>query len=834
MKLYRPRDLSKSDFFEITVKITRMLQNYFKIAWRNLLKYKFYSTINIFGLGIGFTAFIFILLYIQDELSFDQYHKYASQIIRVDFHAKLGENEVLTANNVVPAGPTFAQELPEVSNFFRFRNRGSYLINYQNDTYKEENITFADSTFFQFFSIPLIEGSIENALKAPNSIVMTEKMAKKYFGVDEAIGKTVKLDNRADYKVTGVMKDMPTNTHFNYDFLLSMSTLEESKDMTNWGSTNFTTYLLLKENTDLVSLEGKLQRIFKQNFETVLRDFVGTTWDEFMAGGNYAKMVIMPLTDIHLHSDKTEETAANGDIRYLYIFGIIGLFILLIASINFVNLSTARSVNRAKEVGVRKVVGALRNHLVKQFLSESTLIASLSVLLSFGLVHTMLPYFNEVTAKSFTFANFYQPTFILTIVGMAVGVGLLSGIYPAVYLSAFQPIKVLKGSLVGQKNKSLFRNTLVVFQFFITTLLIVGTIVVFQQLQYMQNKKLGYNKEQVLVINDAYALDKNVKAFKNKALENPTVQSVTVSGFLPVPSYRNTNSIFKGKTPSQENAILVNNWTVDHDYPKTMGLEIISGRDFDVNKSTDSSAIIINEALAKQLGYDNPVGEFLSNHNYDENNQVTGTEVYPIIGVMRNFHFESLRDAIAPLALFIGNSRGAISMRLNTKDMAAFIQQVEEDWKTMAPGQPFSYQFLDERFAKMFETEQQLGKIVSIFSFLAIFIACIGLLGLATFIAQQRTKEIGIRKVLGANIPNLVYLLCKDFGKLIVIAFLLAAPLSWYFMNQWLADFAYATSINIWVFLFAGFLILLMAVLSVIYQAAKVATVNPVETLKWE
>ena len=811
-----------------------MLQNYFKIAWRNLRKYKFYSTINVFGLGIGIAAFLFILLYIQDELSYDRYHEHASQIIRVDFHAKLGENEVITAENVPPAGPVFTQEFPEVDAFFRFRDRGSYLINYENDTYKEENIIFADSTFFQFFSIPLLKGNPRTVLTQPNAIVLTQTMAKKYFGIQEAVGKTLKLDNRADYKVTGIMADMPTNTHFNYDFLLSMNTLEESKDMQNWGSSNFKTYLLVKENTDLTSLEQKIQATFKKNFETVLRDFVGTSWEEFMAGGNYAKMEIMPLTDIHLHSDKQGEAAANGDIRYLYIFGIIGFFILLIASINFVNLSTARSVNRAKEVGVRKVVGALRGHLVKQFLSESTLIAFLSLLLAYGVLHTLLPAFNEITAKTFTYANFYQPTFLLTIISIAVAVGLLSGLYPAFYLSAFQPIKVLKGSLIGQKNKSLFRNTLVVFQFFITTLLIVGTIVIFQQLQFMQDKKLGYNKEQVLVINDAYALDKNVQAFKNKLLDNPMVQAATVSGFLPVPSSRNSSSFFKSKTPSQENAILIANWTVDHDYTKTMGLEVLEGRDFDINRSTDSSAIIINEALAKQLGYENPVGEFMSGYIFDDNNQIIGTDIYPIIGVIRNFHFESLRNSITPLALFIGSSRGALSIRLQTENMTPFIQQLETDWKAMAPGQPLSYQFLDERFARMFETEQQLGKIASIFSFLAIFIACIGLLGLATFIAQQRTKEIGIRKVLGADISNLVYLLCKDFAKLIFIAFLLAAPLAWYFMNQWLADFAYATAINGWVFLLAGLLILLMAILSVLYQATRVALVNPVDTLKWE
>ncbi len=811
-----------------------MLQNYFKIAWRNLRKHKFYAAINIFGLGIGIASFLFILLYIQDELSYDQYHERASQIVRVDFHAKLGENEVITAENVPPAGPVFTQEFPEVDAFFRFRNQGSYLINYQNNTYKEEDIIFADSTFFDFFSIPLLAGNKKQVLVQPNSIVLTETMAKKYFGIKDALGKTLKLDNKTDFKVTGIMADIPTNTHFKYDFLLSMSTLDESRDLQNWGSSNFKTYLLLKEGTDLTSLNTKIQQTFKKNFESVLRDFVGTTWEEFMAGGNYAKMAIMPLQDIHLHSAKMAEASANGDIRYIYIFGIIGLFILLIASINFVNLSTARSVNRAKEVGVRKVVGALRNHLVNQFLSESILIAFFALLVAFGLLHASTPYFNELAGKEIALANFYTPHFLTTALGIGLAIGLLSGIYPAFYLSAFQPIKVLKGRLIGQKNKSFFRNTLVVFQFFITTLLIVGTLVIFQQLQYMQNKKLGYNKDKVLVVNDAYALDKNVQAFKQRLLDNPSVKSASVSGFLPVPSNRNSSAYFKGRTPSQENTVLIGNWRVDFDYVKTMGLEILQGRDFDRKMATDSSGIIINEALAKQLGYENPVGEFMSGYAFGEGNAIEGTEVYPIIGVIRNFHFESLREAITPLALFIGNSRGALSIRLQTTDMQGFIQQLETDWKEMAPGQPLSYQFLDERFARTFETEQQLGQIAGIFAFLAIFIACIGLLGLATFIAQQRTKEIGIRKVLGADISNLVYLLCKDFAKLILIAFVLAAPIGWYFMNQWLADFAYSTSIGMGVFLVAGVLILLMAVLSVFYQATRVALVNPVETLKWE
>jgi len=814
----------------IITKRHHMLTNYFKIALRNLLKHKFYSLLNILGLSIGIASFLFILLYTQEELSYDKYHDRADDIVRIDFHARLGENEFVSANNSAPLGPTLAREYPEVESYCRFRDRGSYLIKYGDKHYKEEDIIYADSTFFKFFNIPLLQGDRNLALTEPNSIVISERMAKKYFGEEDPLGKSVILDNDQSTMVTGVMSEIPSNTHFHYDFLVSLSSMDQSREE-NWGSNNFNTYALLNPGVDLEEFEKKIQITFRKGFEPVLVSYVGTTWDEFMAAGNYALYDVTKLTDIHLYSDKSEELAANGDSRYIYIFGLIGLFILLIAGINFVNLTTARSMNRAKEVGVRKVVGAEKANLIKQFLSESTIISFVALIFSFGFIYLALPGFNDLSAKEFKIADFSSSFFIASALGIAALTGLLSGIYPAIYLSSFKPVKVLKGALIGNKNKSLFRNALVVFQFFITTLLIIGTVVVFQQLNYMQNKKLGYDKEQVLVLNDVYALGDQTQAFKERIKNHPSVKHTSISGFLPVASSRNTSSYFKGKNPSQENAILISNWRVDFDYVKTMGMEIVKGRDFDANLATDSMGLVINEELARQLGYDDPIGEYMSGYT---GNEATDMEFYQIIGVIKNFHFSSLRDNIDPLALFIGRSRGAMSMRLETADIASFTKDLQSTWNEMAPGQPFAYQFLDERFSRMFESEQHLAKIVSVFSFLAIFIACMGLLGLATFIAQQRTKEIGIRKVLGASIPNLVFLLCKDFGALILIAFMLAAPIAWYVMKGWLADFAFAISIGISVFLIAGLLVLIMAVLSVVYQASRVAVVNPVETLKWE
>ena len=785
---------------------------------------------NILGLGVGMAAFLYILLYTQHELSYDQYHENAEEIVRIDFHARLGENEFVSTTNSAPCGPTMASEYPEVLSFCRFRDRGSYLVKNGDKHFKEERIIFVDSTFFKFFSVPVVHGTAEDALKEPRSVVLTEAMAIKYFGESAVVGRTLTLDNEDNYQVTAVIKEIPENTHFAYDFLLSMSTLGSSRD-NNWGSNNFNTYLLLEEGVNLTQFEEKIQGTFRRGFEPVLLEYVGTTWEQFMSAGNYALYEVMPLTDIHLFSDKSEELGANSDYRYMYIFGIIGIFILAIAGINFVNLTTARAMNRAREVGVRKVVGAVRFNLIRQFLSESVVITIIALLLSYALLIFGLSIFNDISAKNFVFSDFLSPTFIAISLGICLLTGLLSGVYPAFYLSNFRPVKVLKGSLSGRNTKSLFRNALVVFQFFITTLMIIGTVVVSRQLNFMQNKKLGYEREQVLILNDAYALGDQTQSFKNRMKEHPAVKHVSVTGFLPVLSNRNNSSYFRGTNPTQENAILLANWYVDFDYVKTMGMEVVEGRDFDANLPTDSLSIVINEELARQLAFEDPIGEVISGYTSQTLEEL---QQYKIIGVIKNFHFASLREDIDPLALFIGNNAGAMSMRLSTSDVGGFIDDMQEVWNEMAPGQPFAYQFMDERFTRMYESERHLGNIVSSFSILTIFIACMGLLGLATFIAQQRTKEIGVRKVLGAGIPNLVFLLCKDFGILVLIAFSLAAPLGWYLMSDWLSDFAYSSSMGWGVLVLSGIIVLSVATLSVLYQASRVALVNPVDTLKWE
>lgn len=807
-----------------------MLRNYFKIAFRNLTKQKFYSLINILGLTVGITAFLFLLLYVQDELSYDKYHPYSDRIYRVDVNAKIGEQAFVGATNAAIVGPTMKQDFPEVESFFRFRDRGSYLVKYEKHHYKEKAVIFADSTLFQFFDLKLISGDPKTALAEPNAVVISEEMAEKYFGIEDPIGKTMLLDNQYNHKVTGVIEAVPKNTHFNYDFFLSLSTLEESRSP-HWGSMNFNNYVILKKGTDWKVFEKKLSTLIDNYFAPQIMPMIGATWEDFTKAGNYANYELFPLEKIHLYSDKVDETAANGNIQYVYIFSIIGFFILLIACINFMNLSTARSANRAKEVGVRKVVGAMRNDLVQQFLSESILLSLIALVLGWFSVQLLLPYFNDLAGKELELSQFQSPGFLLTTLGLAIFIGLLAGSYPAFFLSKFQPSKVLKGSLAKGAQKSNFRNSLVIFQFIITTVLIAGTIVVYNQLEYCQTKKLGYEKEQVLMIQDAYALGDNVQAFKNKMLQNPKVVNATVSGFVPVPSSRNTNAFWKGKQPNDENVIILGNWTIDHDYVATLGMNILEGRDFSRDFPTDSSGVILNEQAIKAFGFEgDPIGQEVGTIIDNEGN----TAAYKVIGVVEDFHFESLRNSIAPVGFFLGNSRGLLSLRINTNEIQSFIQELQGSWNEMAPGQPFAYGFMDDRYNRIYEAESRIGKIIGTFAFLAIFIACIGLLGLATYTAQQRTKEIGIRKVLGAGVPDMVYLLSKDFGKLILIAFFIAVPFTWYFMDQWLMDFEYSTKVSWVTFALAGMLILVIAILTIIYQSTRVALVNPVDTLKQE
>ena len=806
-----------------------MLRNHLTIAWRNLTKYKFYSFINIAGLAFGLAAFLFILLYVKDELSYDDQHPFADRTYRVDGDGRLGDQVISTAQGGAPVGPTMKADFPEVETFCRFRHRGSYLVKYDNRHYKEENVVFTDSTVFQVFAIKMVQGDPLQALTQPNSLVLSEEMAEKYFGIADPMGKSLTLDNDKEYKVTGVIEKMPTNMHFNSEFLLSMSTLEDSRE-NQWGNMNYNTYVVLQKGLDMEAFEAKMnQHLIYKYFAPEVEKYIGMAWSEFLEGGNAFDYSLFPLKDIHLTSDKEDELAANSDIKYVWIFSIIGLFILLIACINFMNLSTARSAIRAKEIGVRKVIGALRKDLVGQFLGESMMVSVLALLLAWIAVYAALPYFNELSGKTFILDQIATPGFALISFALAAITGLLAGSYPAIFLSRFQPVKVLKGVFKLDSSKPHFRNGLVVFQFLITVFLICGTIVVYQQMDYIQDKKLGFERDHLIMVNDAYALGEKTEAFKEKMLTFPEVEHATVSGFLPVPSYRNNSSYFKGRKAEMGNAILINNWRVDYDYVKTMGMEILNGRDFSKEMPTDSLGVIVNERLASYYEGD-PIGQEISNFEGPNEELVT----FKIIGVVKDFNFESLRQNIEPVGLFLGRSRGYVTMRTHTSDIPAFINSLQSTWNDMAPGQPFSYTFMDESFDRMYRAEQRIGSIIGTFAFLAILIACIGLVGLSTFIAQQRTKEIGVRKVLGASTSGLVGLLSKDFLKLVVVALVIAVPLSWWAMNTWLQGFAYRIEMGWGIFALAGIIALAIAFLTVSVQSVRAALANPVSSLRSE
>lgn len=806
-----------------------MLSNHLTVAWRNLRKYPFYSLINILGLALGLTAFLFIFLFVRHEISYDQYHPQAETLFRVDADGRLGEQIISSANTGAPVAPTMQQDFPEVAAFCRFRDRGGFNVNFENRSFSEPNVVFADSTFFQMFGAELIEGNPVEVLRAPNSVVITEAIAQKYFGLQNPIGKALLLDNEDQYTVSGIMAPIPSNTHFNYELILSLSSLEESREPL-WGNMNFNTYVKLHEGTDPARFEAKMNEHLTTNyFGPEVEQYIGMAWPDFIASGNAFDFSLFPVTEIHLHSDKEDELAANSDIKYVWIFSIIGAFILLIACINFMNLSTARSAVRAREIGVRKVVGATRRDLVQQFLGESFLVTGLGLVIAAALVMLLMGRFNELAGKSFVLSDVLSVRFLLLAGGLTVLTSLLAGTYPAIFLARFQTIKVLKGNGAQNRAKPYLRNALVVFQFLITVFLICGTLVVYQQLSYIQNKKIGFEREQLLMVNDAYALEDNIQAFKNRMLAETEVNSATVTGYLPIPSWRGSSSYFKGRAAKLENVIMTNNWRVDHDYIETLQMELVAGRNFSTEFPTDSMAVIINETMATYYEGD-PIGQELSNIGDDGDN----LEIFHIIGVVQDFNYESLRQTIEPLALFLGEAPGYVTMRMNTDNLPAFINRMEATWNEMAPGQPFSYTFMDENFDRMYNAEQRIGSIIGTFAFLAIFIACIGLIGLSTFIAQQRTKEIGIRKVLGASTMGLVQLLSRDFVRLVIVALLLAVPLAWWAMNSWLQSFAYRIDLNIGIFMIAAVIAVLIALVTVSIQSIRAALANPVDSLRGE
>ncbi|MCC7401114.1 MAG: ABC transporter permease [Chitinophagaceae bacterium] len=806
-----------------------MIKNYFKIAVRNLWKNKGFSAINIAGLAIGLACFILIALFVMDELSYDRFYPDADRIYRVDADIKFGGNNLNLTVSSDPMGPVLKKDYPQVEEYTRiYASEGSKLVRKGNEYINEEKIVYADSTFFNIFPQKVVSGETKTALFEPNTVVISETAAKKYFSTVDAAGKTIEIDKKP-FKVTAVIKDMPHNSHFHFDFIMSMKNVEYRWN--DFLSHNFHTYILLKKGTDY--------HAFEKNFTQVLDNYVLPQAKQFMTGlnsmedfrksGNKLDYSLMPLTKIHLYSHRFPELEANSNIQFVYIFSAVALFILLIACINFMNLSTARSVNRAKEVGIRKVLGTGKKNLIAQFLSESALMAFISLLLALVLTYFTLPLFNNIAAKSMNAGSIFSSSFLPFLIALPVIVGLLAGLYPAFFLSRFKPIAVLKGKINAGFKKNTLRSGLVVFQFFTSIVLIIGTVIVYQQLHFIQNTNLGFTKDQVLIIDDAYALNKNDEVFKNAVLQLPGVKSGTMSGYLPVNSSRSDNTYSREAVMDPKNALSMQSWIVDYDYINTLGMKIIKGRDFSKDFGTDSNAVILNETAAKVLGYEDPVGKKLFRQLPDGK-----TSSYTIIGIVKDFHFESLRQNIYPLGLMLGHSNSIISFKIATANIKPLIPQIQNKWKALAPGMPFSYRFMDDAFNNMYRAEQRVEKVAITFAILAILIACLGLFGLVTYMAEQRTKEIGVRKVLGASVPNLVAMLSKDFMKLVAIASVIAFPVAWWGMHTWLQDFAYRISIEWWVFALAAFIALLIALLTVSVQAIKAALANPVKSLRTE
>jgi putative ABC transport system permease protein len=812
-----------------------MFRNYFKIALRQLKKHKMYSAIKIGGFSLGIAACLLIALYIRDEMSYDRSYPDPNRIFRVTLeYNNLGTTET-GADWPAPMSGALREDFPEVENAGRlmphelFYGAGSNELRRSDkmqDNY-EDRFSFADQNILDILQPRMIYGDRKTALSAPNSMVITRRMAEKYFPGENPVGKTMILneDKTKPYTVSGVMEDFPTNSHIQYDFLLTLTGHEFwPGEQLYWGASNYYTYIRVKPGSNIAALRDKLKLIITKYYMPMLRQAGDKTADSLEKN---AKILLQPISDVHLKSYNIDDELHNGDIRFVRLFGAIACFILILACINFINLSTARSANRAREVGLRKVIGSYRIHLVKQFLTESTLFSLLSFFLGILLAWLLIPYFNFVAEKSLSIpwtSWWLLPILILA----ALVVGIIAGLYPSFYLSAFKPIEVIKGQLSRGSRNSRLRNVLVVFQFAISIMLIVGTIIIYGQMKFILHRKLGYDKDQVMLIQGANTLGKGSPAFKQELTTLSQVKSVSVCDFLPVSGTKRDGETFwkEGRT-KEDIGISGQLWPVDHDYIRTMGMQILRGRDFSREMASDSDAIIINQAMAEKLALngDSAIGKRIT----------IGRSIYHIIGLMQDFNFESMRQGVNPLSLILGGSGSTIvSVKINTPDMASAIARVTSVWKRFSPNQPIRYVFMDERFASMYADIQRVGRLFGGFSILAIVIACLGLFALSAFMAEQRMKEISVRRVLGATVSQMVGLLSRNFLLLVGIAFLIASPLAWWVMHKWLQDFAYQIPITPWMFLGAGSLILVIALLTVSFQSVKAALTNPSRGLRSE
>lgn len=801
-----------------------MIKHNFIIAWRNLSKNKSTTLINVIGLALGIATCLMISIYVWDEYSFDRYNKNVDRIERVVFRGTVKGGQINEAHVMPPVAATMKAEIPEVEEAARLRKGGTPLFVVDNKIFNEEKLASVDASFFEIFSLPFIKGNQVTALNFPNSAIITESMANKYFGTTDVIGKNLSIKNNPTIlKIAGVIKDIPKNSHFNFDVFTSLDGIQDSKS-DSWMSSEYFTYVLLRKDASREKVKKNLKLIFDKNIATQFMSGFGMSYQDYQKSGNQIGLYLQPLTDIHLHSNFINDLSSPGDLRYIYIFSVVAVFILLIATINFMNLSTASGFKRSKEVGVRKMLGADKMGIRGQFMIEGILLTFMALLLAIVLVVLAFPLFNQISGKEIEIRNLDFTKTIPLLLVFGICVGLISSSYPALYLSAYNPLSVLKGKINQKGNGLNLRSGLVVFQFMTSVCLIFGTIVVMKQLNYMRNIKLGYNKENVLII-PTWSLGNNERTFANLLSEDSRIKNVSFSSYIPAGISGNNNYfIYPEGNPNQ--FVKSIRYDIDEQYIPTMGMEIKEGRNFSKEFGNDSLSVIINEAAAKELGWEEGgVGKTITNN---ENKSLQ------VVGVIKDFHFRSLHEPITPLVMVLSGQTGTLILRTQNSGTEKLLQKIKSIYQSFSSDMPFSYSFLDERYAQTYQAEEKTGKLMSIFAGLTIFVACLGLFGLAIFTANQRRKEIGIRKVVGASTAGITRMLSINFIKLVLIAFVLASPLAWLMMNNWLQNFSYRIEIQFWMVALAGSIAVVIAVLTVSTQAIRAAQTKPVDSLRDE
>ncbi|MGZ8541225.1 MAG: ABC transporter permease [Chitinophagaceae bacterium] len=808
-----------------------MIRNYLKIAIRNLLRYRFISFINLFGLTVGLTCCLLITTYILNELSYDKYNKNADNIYRVtrSFNNSEGVVSLNLATVAPPFGYYLPTDFPEIKKMTRLLDNGTTPMKYQEKIFNEKGVFFADENLFDVFTVKVLKGSPKTALYDPFSVMLTEETAKKYFGDEDPMNKTIRVNSQFDIKVTGIYKAFPANAHMHPSMLVSFNTLRDSAVYgeenlrRSWGNNSFFTYLLMPDNFSPQKMIAQFPAFVDRRMSG--EEYIGQKASKF------TKLGLQKLTDIHLYSHTDYEAEPNGDISRVYIFSAIALFILLIACINYMNLSTARSALRAKEIGIRKVVGARRKELIGQFLGESILICWAAILIAGIFTFFTLPWLNKLSGQDLSFNMLLQPKIIIPLLITPFVVGIVSGIYPALFMSSFQPVKTLKGLFKVGGSSISFRKVLVVAQFSISIILIITTVIVFQQLNYIQKKSLGFDKERVVTMAYSNEVARQYESFRNELLQNSAFKNMTRSSRIP------TGRLLDNMGANTVNGDSLQPVTTDikfvssdHDFVSTFGIPMMSGRYFSRDYGTDTASFVINESSVKALGWtkENAIGKPFK----------YGNQKGHIIGVINDFHFESMHQSIVPMVFIMPPPSqpyyNNLSIKIVGNNIAPAISYLEKTWKKFFPETPVDYTFLDENFDRLYQSEQRQATIFTVFACIAIFIACLGLFGLSAFSISQRIKEIGVRKVLGANVQGIVGLLSKDFLKLVGIAAVMAFPVAWFAMNNWLKDFAYRINIQWWVFIVAGILAAAIAFVTVSFQAIKAAVSNPVKSLRTE